>query len=107
MRMSKEAVLMIRVKGSGNIIGLKEDIAMRLAGVADIERIDVVEDAAAVVHGHWYMTEYEYFGCSVCGGTYYNGCETSSEARDILRNGDAYRFCPNCGAKMDGERKEK
>lgn len=63
-------------------------------------------DAVEVVHGRWFFTEYEYFNCSVCGFGYYNGCECSSEAREKLKNGDTYRYCPNCGAKMDGERKD-
>ena len=33
--------IIVKVKDTDNIIGLKEDIAMRLEGVADIERIDV------------------------------------------------------------------
>lgn len=36
--------IVIKVKDTDNIIGLKEDIAMRLEGVADIERIDVIDD---------------------------------------------------------------
>ena len=41
------AVLMhiiIEVKDTDNIIGLKENIAMRLEGIADIVRIDVREE---------------------------------------------------------------
>ena len=34
-------ILLIKVKDTDNVIGLKEDIAMRLEGVADIEMIDV------------------------------------------------------------------
>ncbi len=37
-------IVVIKVKDTDNIIGLKEDIAMRLEGVVDIERIDVCED---------------------------------------------------------------
>ena len=36
--------IIIKVKDTDNIIGLKEDIAMRLEGIADIERIDVREE---------------------------------------------------------------
>ena len=36
--------IIITVKNTDNIIGLKEDIAMRLEGVADIVRIDVEAD---------------------------------------------------------------
>jgi hypothetical protein len=36
--------IIVKVKNTDNIIGLKEDIAMRLEGVVDIERIDVIDD---------------------------------------------------------------
>lgn len=63
MRMkNKSMILMIRAKKSGNIIGLKEDIAMRLAGVMDIERIDVAEDAAEVVR----RKDCKHYGTSRC-----------------------------------------
>ena len=37
-------LIIIKVKDTDNIIGLKEDISARLEGVADIVRIDVIED---------------------------------------------------------------
>ena len=64
-------------------------------------------DVVEVKHGYWYFTEYEYFTCSVCGKSHWNFCDTSAEARNKLRSGECYPFCPECGAKMDGERKEK
>jgi hypothetical protein len=36
--------IIIKAKDTDNIIGLKEDIAMRLEGVVGIERIDVREE---------------------------------------------------------------
>ena len=36
--------IIIKTKDADNIIGLKEDIAMRLEGVVGIERIDVREE---------------------------------------------------------------
>ena len=36
--------ILIKIKDSDNIIGVKEDIAMRLEDIADIERIDVREE---------------------------------------------------------------
>lgn len=66
-----------------------------------------VADVEEVRHGHWYATEYEYYSCSVCGESYYNGCESSAEAKHRLKTKDTYKYCPNCGAKMDGKEKEK
>ena len=34
-------LIIVKVKDTNNIIGVKEDIATRLEGVVDIERIDV------------------------------------------------------------------
>ena len=54
-------------------------------------------DAVEVVHGKWEMGvdegDYEYGTCSVCGYTEYNAfcC--------LL----PHNYCPNCGAKMDGD----
>lgn len=36
--------IIIKVRETDNVIGLKEEIAMRLEGIADIEGIDVRED---------------------------------------------------------------
>ena len=52
-------------------------------------------DAVEVVHGRWVdngIPESMLSGCSVCGFT----CGAYS-----------FNYCPNCGAKMDGERKDK
>jgi hypothetical protein len=37
-------LIIVKVKDTDNIIGLKEDIAARLEDVVDIERIDVRDD---------------------------------------------------------------
>jgi hypothetical protein len=37
-------IVILKVKDTDNIIGLKEDIAMRLEGVVGVERIDVREE---------------------------------------------------------------
>lgn len=58
-----------------------------------IEEAPTIDDVT-VVHGRWVVytdeDEYafsEYFKCSICGATHYNDDN----------------YCPNCGAKMDGE----
>ena len=52
-------------------------------------------DAVEVVHGRWHDVALRYTEvkeeCSVCHG--------------VVRV-HGFRYCPNCGAKMDGERRE-
>ena len=56
-------------------------------------------DAVPVKHGHWIEEDEEIieYKCSECGVYQYGNFG------EIL-NGE-FHFCPNCGAKMDGERK--
>ena len=67
-----------------------------------IESISVA-DVAPVRYGRWVdkpnpqWKAYDIRYCSVCGWSIH---------KTKLRNSDlSWRFCPNCGAKMDGERK--
>ena len=64
-------------------------------------------DVVEVRHGYWYVPEYEYLGCSECGEWYYTGADSTAEAKERLANGEYYTYCPHCGAKMDGERREE
>lgn len=67
-------------------------------------------DAVEVRHGEWedrYKNKYanHYYECSVCGKpaldrTVNNGLENSRQEQALSP------FCPNCGTKMDGERKD-
>lgn len=59
-------------------------------------------DAVTVVHGRWKknwhdnsLIGHEYEECSICG------CMISDTEKFWDCN-----YCPNCGAKMDGERKD-
>lgn len=59
-------------------------------------------DAVPVVHGLWIEVDegdgdYTY-DCSVCGGKWWLAADTP-EANGM-------KYCPYCGAKMDGERRE-
>ena len=62
--------------------------------VLEAPAADVVE----VVHGEWVLTNTECaeMTCSRCGFTYYGEFDY-----ECMSN-----YCPNCGAKMDGERKD-
>lgn len=58
-------------------------------------------DVAPVVHGRWIWADDGYLRCSQCGQkapvlTQYQD-EPMTTATD---------YCPNCGAKMDGEERE-
>ena len=61
------------------------------------ECFEIVEaptvDAVEVVHGRW-MWEGRFKACSVCG--------THIDMEDTLGAG-WWNYCPNCGAKMDGD----
>jgi ribosomal protein L33 len=58
-------------------------------------------DAAPIVHAHWFITEHEFLNCSNCGKEYYTGSESTKEAKRRLKDGEVYKFCPHCGARMD------
>lgn len=49
---------------------------------------------AEVKHGEW-IYDVKYYSCSICAGIRFN----------LLLGTDA-EYCPYCGAKMDGVRKE-
>ena len=52
-------------------------------------------DAVEVVHGHWEQSPHlwGFVRCSVC-----HDCNVWDEWRD----GNRWRYCPQCGAKLDG-----
>lgn len=55
-------------------------------------------DVEEVKHGHWIKYAKYSFGtmydCSIC-------------STRIIDDGHSWHYCPNCGAKMDGEREDK
>lgn len=73
------------------------------AAVAAVENIKAV-DAVPAVHGEWLRTgafPHRVY-CSNCYKTY-----VPNDRWQIWIDGDLPRdYCPNCGAKMDGERKD-
>ena len=46
----------------------------------------------SIKHGHWIGKEDQKWHCSECDG--------------IAPKGYRYNYCPHCGARMDGERRE-
>ena len=60
-------------------------------------------DAVEVVHGEWTAIEDDWnmetiYQCSVCKEEFVTIDGTPAE--------NLWNYCPNCGAKMDGERRE-
>ena len=74
-------------------------VACGSCGIGDVaDMIDCfpAADVVEVVHGEWeYYFEGKELMCSACKATFWD---------DNGHGGT--NFCPNCGAKMDGERKE-
>lgn len=47
--------------------------------------------------------EYEYAYCSACGRMQWAGWDSHNQAEENIEAfADDYRFCPGCGAKMEG-----
>lgn len=69
----------------------KEDVGIRCRELP-------TADVASVKHGQWIKYAKYSFGtmydCSIC-------------STRILDDGHSWHYCPNCGAKMDGERKDE
>ena len=59
-------------------------------------------DAVPVMHGEWiYGNDFHWYtaSCNKCG---------YQRRTDIKADGwNQWRYCPNCGARMDAERKEE
>ena len=72
-----------------------------LSAICECIDFETDVDVEPVRHAHWEIQEYEFLTCSDCGGSYYTGCDCTSEAKEKLENGDCYNYCPHCGAKMD------
>lgn len=60
-------------------------------------------EVETVVHGHWVLTECGDAMCSRCRESY-EICDEQEHARAMMQYfAQEWRWCPHCGAKMDGE----
>ena len=57
-------------------------------------------DAVQVRHAKWKITGANRVDCSACGHSICFACVLSKWSLQ------GYSYCPNCGARMDGERRE-
>ena len=73
----------------------KVEVTNRLATITDAKR-EIAEmpaaDVAPVRHGRWDVVEGRRLDNAIC----------SNCGRHFQAYYEAYSFCPNCGAKMDG-----
>ena len=65
-------------------------------------------DVAPVVHGEWLNIEgdYTFAACSICETAYEVATEEEAEKGLWDAFMCSYRYCPNCGAKMDGKERQ-
>ncbi len=74
-----------------------------------IERIEKLSaDVVELRHGHWIednkrQKSYKFI-CSACGGVAYS---PQPNTKNPHTKACAYKYCPHCGAIMDGERREE
>jgi hypothetical protein len=62
-------------------------------------------DVVEVKHGEWeyeQLDEYKYYKvtCPYCNAEYWGNYDAYNEPDD-------FNYCPNCGAKMDGDRRDE
>ena len=69
--------------------------------VNDILDIMPTVDAVEVVHGEW--ETYDAYKQTIDGRTFDGWCECSECRTMYPWEFSTYNYCPNCGAKMDGE----
>lgn len=67
--------------------------------VSDINAAPAV-DAEPVRHGQWIGDDTVYCGA---GKRWYKCTSCNERVFTAVKGSKGYRFCPNCGAKMDGK----
>ena len=75
--------------------------AVSLHGIINSLKEWPTVDAVEVVHGQWH----EHYGitlCSNCGAMF----DTNLRMLQVPSTWEMPKFCPNCGAKMDGDMNE-
>lgn len=69
-------------------------------GVYSVIETFPTADVQEVKHAKWYCSETGYLTCIRCGNSLYVGGDVFAET---FKCAITLKYCPNCGAKMDGE----
>ena len=67
-----------------------------------LEHEEPTVDAEPVRHGRWNFEGWDTYTCSSCSAVY--GTEQLTALQQYNTDPVFPRYCPNCGAKMDGEK---
>lgn len=82
-----------------------ENCPMFIAATIDqVIDYEPAADVAPVVHGEWLNIDgdYTFAACSICETAYEVATEEEAEKGLWDAFMCSYRYCPSCGAKMDG-----
>lgn len=71
---------------------------VQVVDVGDIKAIPAA-DVVPVVHGRWVPSITGHDVCSECRKIYTSGWFTAHG----IKARESFNYCPNCGARMDGE----
>lgn len=61
--------------------------------------LEEVDETKMSTHGRWIKKYRGNYSCSICGSWY----TTTDDYGTITDDEIWYNYCPNCGAKMDGD----
>lgn len=98
----------VRLIDADALMELARNHVNRTVDCNDIARFPTIE-TVPVVHGRWAMDEDPHDGdcrCTACGVVCCAMRESKHDTYNVLTGGKwwtYYRYCPNCGAKMDGK----
>lgn len=89
--------------GEGGADSLLFDRGQRRALINSIQDILAIKakEVQPVKHGKWDFQGYQLFKCTNCTKIY-----TQEQLENMGENWTFPNFCPNCGARMDGEQNE-
>lgn len=74
--------------------------AKNLQSISDMHAADV----AQVVHGRWDDIPNKYMAVASKDGAYHGNATVCSVCHEVNPNAYKTNYCPNCGAKMDGDK---